>query len=149
VRLDSNVTATLLHEPSDSSGTTSGVMVRPLRQASALAGNIELVWRDHQRAAKKRAYTITRGRPKQVQLYRELIGITRTSLAYVQQAAALIDRGKQSACRVLACRGLPLSQAEELPCRHRGGHLMAQALRHIGSIAALNSTDLFGSHFVL
>jgi len=92
VRLDSTVTAALLHEPSDSSLLWDAVrvMVRLLRQATALAGDTELVWRDHQRAAKKRAYTIqfTRGRPKRVQLYRELIGITRASLAYLQQAAA-------------------------------------------------------------
>jgi IS5 family transposase len=48
-----------------------------------------LAWRDHQRAAKKRARDIqyTRGRPKRVQLYRELLKITRATSAYLRQAA--------------------------------------------------------------
>ncbi len=65
-------------------------MVRLLRQANALVGNLGFAWRDHQRAAKKRARTIqfTRGRPKRVQLYCELIKITRATLAYLRRAAA-------------------------------------------------------------
>jgi len=45
--------------------------------------------RDHHRAAKKRAHAIkfTRGRPKRVQHYRDLIHITRATLAYLDQAA--------------------------------------------------------------
>ena len=91
VRLDSTVTSALLHEPSDSSLLWDAVrvMVRLLEQADALAGNAGLAWRDHRRAAKKRAYAIqfTRGRPQRVQMYRELIKITRATLAYLQQAA--------------------------------------------------------------
>lgn len=65
-------------------------MVRLLKQAGVLAGGAGLLWRDHCRAAKKRAHKIqfTRGRPDRVELYRELIGITRATLAYLQQAAA-------------------------------------------------------------
>jgi len=92
VRVDSTVTAALLHEPSDSSLLWDAirVMVRLLRQANALVGNLGFAWRDHQRAAKKRARTIqfTRGRPKRVQLYCELIKITRATLAYLRRAAA-------------------------------------------------------------
>ena len=53
-----------------------------------------LSWRDHRRAAKKRARAIqfTRGRPKRVQLYRELIKITRATLAYLRQAAAQLAK---------------------------------------------------------
>ena len=95
VRLDSTVTAALLHEPSDSSLLWDAVrvMVRLLKEADALAGDMNRTWRDHCRAAKKRARAIqfTRGRPKRVQLYRELIGITRATLAYLQQAAARLD----------------------------------------------------------
>jgi IS5 family transposase len=91
VRLDSTVTSALLHEPSDSSLLWDAVrvMVRLLEQADALSGNAGLAWRDHRRAAKKRAYAIqfTRGRPQRVQMYRELIKITRATLAYLQQAA--------------------------------------------------------------
>jgi IS5 family transposase len=92
VRLDSTVTAALLHDPSDSSLLWDAVrvMARLLRQADALVGGVGLAWRDHRRAAKKRARAIrfTRGRPSRVQLYRELIKITRATLAYLRQAAA-------------------------------------------------------------
>ena len=77
VRLDSTVTAALIHEPSDSSLLWDAVrvMVRLLREAERLAGRARLWWRDHRRAAKKRARDIqfTRGRPRRVPLYRELI----------------------------------------------------------------------------
>jgi transposase, IS5 family len=90
VRVDSTVTAALVHEPSDSSLLWDAVrvMVRLLRDAPALVGGIGLSWRDHRRAAKKRARAIqfTRGRPRWVQLYRELINLTRATLAYLQQA---------------------------------------------------------------
>jgi IS5 family transposase len=92
VRLDSTVTSALMHEPSDSSLLWDAVriMVRLLKRADALIGGAGLSWRDHCRAAKKRARKIqfTRGRPNRVELYRELIGITRATLAYLQQAAA-------------------------------------------------------------
>lgn len=92
VRLDSTVTSALMHEPSDSSLLWDAVriMVRLLKQAGALAGGAGLEWHDHCRAAKKRARKIqfTRGRPNRVQLYRELIAITRATLAYLRQAAA-------------------------------------------------------------
>ena len=91
VRLDSTVTAALVHEPSDSSLLWDAVrvMARLLQAAKALGAGSALAWRDHQRAAKKRARDIqyTRGRPKRVQLYRELIKITRATLAYLHQAA--------------------------------------------------------------
>jgi transposase, IS5 family len=90
VRVDSTVTEALMHEPSDSSLLWDAVrvMVRLLKEADALIGG-DLVWRDHHRAAKKRAHAIrfTRGRPKRVQHYRELIKITRATLAYLDQAA--------------------------------------------------------------
>jgi transposase, IS5 family len=53
-------------------------------------GRAGLCWRDHRRAEKKRARGIefTRGRPRRVQLYRELIRTTRATLAYLHQAVA-------------------------------------------------------------
>src|SRR5271168_3401883 len=88
VRLDSTVTAALMHEPSDSSLLWDAVrvMARLLKAADALVGG--LVWRNHRRAAKKRARAIefTRGRPNRIQLYRELIKLTRATLAYADQA---------------------------------------------------------------
>jgi IS5 family transposase len=92
VRLDSTVTSAPVHEPSDSSLLWDAVrvMVRLLREANGLVGRAGLCWRDHRRAAKKRARDIqfTRGRPRRVQLYRELIRTTRATLAYLHQAAA-------------------------------------------------------------
>ena len=92
VRVDSTVTAALMHDPSDSSLLWDAVrvMARLLGEADTLAGGfVEIAWHDHQRAAKKRARAIkfTRGRPKRVQHYRELIKITRATLAYLDQAA--------------------------------------------------------------
>ena len=95
VRLDSTVTAALMHEPSDSSLLWDGVRVvaRLLKEADALIGG-RLVWRDHRRAAKKRAGAIkyARGRPNRVQHYRELIRLTRATLAYADQAAARLSQ---------------------------------------------------------
>src|SRR5712671_3929281 len=53
VRLDSTVTAALMHEPSDSSLLWDAVrvMARLLKRAGALAGGTGLEWRDHCRAA--------------------------------------------------------------------------------------------------
>jgi IS5 family transposase len=91
VRLDSTATSALMHEPSDSSLLWDAVriMVRLLKRADALIGGAGLEWRDHCRAAKKRAHKIqfTRGRPNRVQLYRELIAITRQTLVHLKQAS--------------------------------------------------------------
>jgi IS5 family transposase len=96
VRLDSTVTAALMHEPSDSGLLWDAVrvMVRLLKAAQAWLGGDRPLWRDHRRAAKTRwrAIEFTRGRPKRVPLYRELIRITRATLAYLRQAAARLDR---------------------------------------------------------
>jgi IS5 family transposase len=96
VRLDSTVTAAPIHEPSDSSLLWDAVrvMVRLLKAAEAWLGGDGPLWRDHRRAAKKRwrAIEFTRGRPKRVPLYRELIRITRATLAYLRQAAARLGR---------------------------------------------------------
>jgi len=89
VRLDSTVTTALMHDPSDSSLLWDAVrvLVRLLQEADTLIGG-SLVWRDHRRAAKKRARAIkfTRGRPNRVEHYRELLKLTRATLAYADQA---------------------------------------------------------------
>jgi transposase, IS5 family len=101
VRLDSTVTAALMHEPSDSSLLWDAVrvMVRLLREAEGLVGPARLWWRDHRRAANKRARAIqfTRGRPRRVQLYRELLQTTRATLAYLQHAAAQLATATEGA----------------------------------------------------
>lgn len=95
VRLDSTVTSALMHEPSDSSLLWDAVrvMVRLLKRAQAWMGDIARAWCDHRRAAKRRwqAIEFTRGRPKRVPLYRDLIKIARTTLAYLREAAARLS----------------------------------------------------------
>jgi transposase, IS5 family len=95
VRIDSTVTAALMHEPSDSALLWDAVrvMTRLLRQAAALPGAPALQWRDRRRLAKKRARAIeySRGKDKKRRLYRELIAATRAT------QAALDEAGKQLA----------------------------------------------------
>src|SRR5215472_10029231 len=87
VRIDSTVTAALMHEPSDSALWRDAVrvMTRLLRQAAGLPA---LQWRDRRRLAKKRARAIeySRGKDKRRQLYRELIAATRATQAALQDA---------------------------------------------------------------
>jgi transposase, IS5 family len=93
IRLDSTVTAALMHEPSDSSLLWDAVRVttRLLKEADGLLGS-RFAWRDRRRAAKKRARAIqfTRGKPQRVRLYRELIGISRATLTQLRQAEVLL-----------------------------------------------------------
>jgi len=97
VRLDSTVTAAPIHAPSDSSllWDAMKVMVRLLKAADKLAAGTGHLWRDHRRAAKRRMRDIqyTRGRPKRVEKYRELIGITRATLTYLHQAESQMSEG--------------------------------------------------------
>jgi IS5 family transposase len=69
------------------------VTARLLKAADALVGGLE--WRNHRRAAKKRARAIeyARDRLKRVQHYRELIKLTRATLAYADHAATQCCRG--------------------------------------------------------
>jgi IS5 family transposase len=90
VRIDSTVSAALMHQPSDSALLWDAVrvMTRLLRQAAALPGAPAISWRDRRRLAKKRARAIeySRGKDKRRQLYRELIAATRATQAALQDA---------------------------------------------------------------
>jgi IS5 family transposase len=90
VRIDSTVSAALMHQPSDSALLWDAVrvMTRLLRQAAALPGAPALSWRDRRRLAKKRARAIeySRGKDTRRQLYRELISATRATQAALQEA---------------------------------------------------------------
>ena len=94
MRLDSTVTAALMHEPSDSSLLWDAVhvLVRLLKTADAVVGGLE--WRNHRRAAKKRARAIeyARDRLKRIRHYRELIALARSTLACAYLAAAQLWR---------------------------------------------------------
>jgi len=91
VRIDSTVSAALMHPPSDSTLLWDAVrvMTRLLRQADALLGAPATPWRNRQRMAKKRARAIeySRGKDTKRQLYRELIAATRATQAALQEAA--------------------------------------------------------------
>jgi IS5 family transposase len=103
VRFDSTVTAALMHDPSDSSLLWDAVRVtaRLLQAADALVGGLQ--WRDHRRAAKKRARTIeyARDRRKRIQNYRELIKLTRSTLTWADQAAAQVSRAADPVAAML------------------------------------------------
>src|SRR3954453_23661536 len=143
VRLDSTVTAALMHEPSDSSLLWDAVrvMVRLLKQAQAWMGDIVRAWRDHRRAAKKRwrAIEFTRGRPKRAPLYRELIKIARTTLAYLRDAAARLSGSTQ---RALALWRAKVSHFEPLTKR-----IIAQRERRVLCGEAVLARDKLVSLF--
>jgi IS5 family transposase len=97
VRIDSTVTRALMHAPTDSSLLWDAVrvMVRLLRQASALPGALAIVWRNHRRLAKKRALAIqySRGKAQKAKLYRDLIAATRATVAALQDAGRRLAAG--------------------------------------------------------
>ena len=91
LRIDSTVSAALMHEPSDSALLWDAVrvMTRLLRQAGELPGGPAIRWRDRRRMAKKRARAIdySRGKDNKRQLYRELIAAAQATRAELQAAA--------------------------------------------------------------
>lgn len=92
LRIDSTVTDTPIHAPSDSTLLWDGVrvLVRLLQQAEKLASSAAVIkYHNHQRVAKKRmrAIVYTRGQDKKARLYRDLIAVTRKSLSYVETAS--------------------------------------------------------------
>ena len=92
LRIDSTVTDSPIHEPSDSSllWDSVRVLVRLLQQAEELAsGTTVIEYRNHRRVAKKRMRAIqyTRGQDKKARLYRDLIAVTSKSLSYVEAAS--------------------------------------------------------------
>jgi transposase, IS5 family len=91
VRIDSTVSAALMHEPSDSTLLWDAVrvMTRLLRRAERLPEAPAVRWRDRRRLAKKRARAIdySRGQDKKRQLYRELIAAAQATEAELKAVA--------------------------------------------------------------
>ena len=143
VRLDSTVTAALIHEPSDSSLLWDAVrvMVRLLQEADAFRGGTGHGWRNHCRAAKKRwrAIEFTRGRPQRVQLYRELIKITRATLVYLRGAAAELAPARSPAAA--------LWQAKVCHYRPLVEQIIAQTERRVLAGEAVPARDKLVSLF--
>ena len=90
VRIDSTVTDSDIHTPSDSHLLWDGVrvLVGLLKQARELPGAPQVTFVNHSRVAKKRAKALwyTRGASKRAPLYRDLIAVTRATLAQLTQA---------------------------------------------------------------
>jgi IS5 family transposase len=96
LRIDSTVTATPIHEPSDSRllWDSVRVLVRLLQQAEMLArGTTVIDYSNHKRVAKKRmrAIVYTRGQDKKACLYRDLIEVTKKSLGYTEAASLRLE----------------------------------------------------------
>ncbi len=89
-RVDSTVTETPIHEPSDSTllWDSMRVLVRLLERADELRGATPLAWHNQSRVAKKRTQRIryTRGAKKKIPLYKDLVGAVQDTLGYVQDA---------------------------------------------------------------
>jgi len=87
-RIDSTVTATDIHPPSDSSLLWDSVrtMVRQLAQLQQAAGDTSVRFCNHSRSAKKKARLIefSRGAPKE-RLYRALLHLTERTWGYLKQ----------------------------------------------------------------
>ena len=95
VRIDSTVCEALMHAPSDSSLLWDGVRVltRLLKESVTLPGGAAVLWRNHQRLAKKRALAIrySRGKDKKARLYKDLIDATEATMASVRQVEQQLD----------------------------------------------------------
>lgn len=103
VRIDSTVTETNIHEPSDSSLLWDSVRVltRLLEQARAAAGFTG--WRDHTKRAKRRMLGVQRARNKEQRkpLYRDLLKVSRKVLGYAIAArGALADSAEEGRRRL-------------------------------------------------
>ena len=89
IRIDSTVTDSPIHPPSDSHLLLDGVrvLVRLLKQARALPGAPVLSFVNHYRVAKKRAKALwyTRGAAKREPLYRDLLAATRATLESIDK----------------------------------------------------------------
>jgi transposase, IS5 family len=91
VRVDSTVTAALMHDPSDSTLLWDAVrtMTRLLRQAAALPGAPAIRWHNRWRMVKRCAREIeyARGKDHRRRLYGKLIGAVHATRAALQRAA--------------------------------------------------------------
>jgi IS5 family transposase len=103
VRIDSTVTETNIHEPSDASllWDCVRVLTRLLEEAKATAGFT--AWRDHTKRAKRRMLGVQRakGKEKREPLYRDLLKVSRKVLGYAVTArGTLSDSAKESERRL-------------------------------------------------
>jgi IS5 family transposase len=139
VRIDSTLTAALMHEPSDSAllWDAMRLMLRLLRRAARLPEAPAMRWHDRRRMAKRCATEIqySRGKDHRRRLYRKLIAAVHATRAALQRAVSRLSglsggaverwRGQVDHClpliaRVLdqserrVLRGQPVAAAEKL-----------------------------------
>lgn len=104
VRIDSTVTETNIHEPSDSTLLWDGVrtLTRLLEQATSVAGFT--VWTDHTKRAKRRMLGIQRApsKEKRVPLYRDLLKLSRRVRGYAVAARDVLSGSTKERERRLA-----------------------------------------------
>lgn len=88
LRIDSTVTATDIHDPSDSSLLWDSVRVMTRLMHQADEWGISFEHHDHHRVAKKRARSIIyiKGKDKKKALYRDLVRYTKKTLHYINNA---------------------------------------------------------------
>lgn len=113
VRIDSTVTAALMHTPTDSSLLWDGVrvMVRILKKADKLLGGTLPRWRNCRRLAKKRAVAIQYSRGQKAELYRDLVAATRSTMASLHGAVQHLTAHPSLGAVALRCEAehyLPL-----------------------------------------
>lgn len=94
IRVDSSVTETHIHAPSDSSllADSVRVMARLIERCRSLLGN-KIRFSDHQRSVKKYAREIqySRGQEKKKRLYKKLLKQVLSTRGYLLEAYALIN----------------------------------------------------------
>lgn len=104
VRIDSTVTETNIHEPSDSSLLWDSVRVltRLLEDAQVAVGFTD--WRDHTKRAKRRMLGVQRARnqEKRKPLYRDLLKVSRKVLGYAIAARGALADSTEEGQRRLA-----------------------------------------------
>jgi IS5 family transposase len=106
VRIDSTVTASNIHSPTDSSLLWDSVriMTRILEQLREQLGKEKIVFCDHQRLAKKRmrAIVYTRKKEKKADLYKVLVETTQKTFAYLQDAQTVLNNTAKTNLQLMA-----------------------------------------------
>ncbi len=93
LRIDSTVTDSNIHEPTDSSLLWDSVrtMIRLLENAEELTDET-IPWVNHQLGAKRKAHAIfnTKGQEEKVPLYKNLLNFTYKTLGYIEIAEEIV-----------------------------------------------------------
>jgi IS5 family transposase len=119
IRIDSTVTESNIHEPTDSSllFDSMRVMTRLLKAVGKLPGKPVNEFVNHKRRAKRRAHEIfnTKGMDEKVPLYADLIKVTSVTLANLEKAEiavslACTDAHKKAKWQAEVARFKPLIQ---------------------------------------